>query len=209
MCRKLFIVLLTVLSLCSQSQPAFSASIDIRKSAALGIRKLFAGAASFYADCFHGKRTASGERFDQNKLTCAHRYLPFGTRLLVENPENGNVVVVTVNDRGPFHGNRVIDLSRAAARRLGITGIGNVVCYTGKGVERASLASIRKIGELTSLVLAINTNEPTEETVTVVRRTANSAGDWESRDRMQLASSVRSKNSDQVNSSRPAIEENY
>jgi len=200
MCRKSLLVLFTALSMCSQSlQPACSANIGIRKRAELGIRKLFAGAASYYADCFHGKRTASGERFDQNKLTCAHRYLPFGTRLLVENSENGNVVVVTVNDRGPFCNNRVLDLSKAAARRLGITGVGRVVCYTGKGVEEASLKSIRKIGELAGSLVAINSSETVEETVTIVKHTDMAQG--QRHEQMQLAALS--------NASRPAIDENY
>jgi rare lipoprotein A len=195
MCRKSLVVLFIALSMCSQSlQPAFSSNIGIRKTAESGLRKLFTGAASFYADRFHGKRTASGERFDQNKLTCAHRYLPFGTRLLVENPENGNVVVVTVNDRGPFCHSRVIDLSKAAARRLGISGVGHVVCYTGKGVEEASIKSIRKIGELAAPIIAINCSDPGEETTTIIRYTETA----KNHEHMQIA-----------DSSRPTIDENY
>lgn len=91
----------------------------------------FRGGASFYADEFHGKRTASGARLNNNAYTCAHRTLPFGTKVLVENPKNGSKCVVTVTDRGPFHSKRVIDLTKAAARKLGITGIGKVVCFTG------------------------------------------------------------------------------
>ncbi len=78
------------------------------------------GTASFYAEAFHGRRTASGEIYDMNSMTCAHRTLPFGTILDVENLENGSTVTVRVNDRGPFVGGRIIDLSRAAADRLGI-----------------------------------------------------------------------------------------
>lgn len=97
--------------------------------------RTFRGAVSFYADRFHGRRTASGARLDNNAYTCAHRTLPFGTKILVENPRNGSKCIVTVTDRGPFHRNRVIDLTRAAARKLGISGIGTVVCSTGKLIE--------------------------------------------------------------------------
>lgn len=79
------------------------------------------GVASWYGHDFAGKRTSSGVRFDPMKLTCAHRTLPLGTRLLVTSQETGRSVVVTVNDRGPYAApNRIIDLSRAAANRLGM-----------------------------------------------------------------------------------------
>ena len=78
------------------------------------------GIASFYSRAHHGKRTASGEPFDANAMTAAHPSLPFGTRLEVTNLENGRAVVVRVNDRGPFTANRIIDVSYAAARALGI-----------------------------------------------------------------------------------------
>ena len=77
--------------------------------------------ASFYDERHRGQRTASGELYDERALTAAHRSLPFGTRLEVTNLENDRSVVVRVNDRGPFIKNRVVDLSLAAARALGIT----------------------------------------------------------------------------------------
>lgn len=77
------------------------------------------GIASFYADEFHGKRTSSGELYDMNALTCAHRWLPFGAMLKVVNVSNGNEVTVRVNDRGPFKHGRTIDLSKRAAQELG------------------------------------------------------------------------------------------
>ncbi|EJU09503.1 putative lipoprotein [Sphingomonas sp. LH128] len=83
------------------------------------------GIASFYGRHLKGARTASGERYAPDGLTAAHRTLPFGTQVQVTNPANGEVVVVTINDRGPFHGNRVIDLSDAAADELGITRMGS------------------------------------------------------------------------------------
>ncbi|MFS2127254.1 septal ring lytic transglycosylase RlpA family protein [Pseudomonas sp. Pseusp97] len=76
------------------------------------------GTASYYGKAHHGKRTASGERFNQNALTAAHRTLPFGTRVKVTNLDNGRSVVVRINDRGPFGRGRIIDLSRAAAEQL-------------------------------------------------------------------------------------------
>lgn len=78
------------------------------------------GEASYYADKFNGKLTASGERFNNSDLTAAHRVLPFGSRVLVTNTANGNSVVVRINDRGPFKRGRIIDLSRTAAKALGM-----------------------------------------------------------------------------------------
>jgi len=82
------------------------------------------GIASYYAHAHHGRRTASGEVFDMGALTAAHRTLPFGTRVRVTNLSNGRRAVVRVNDRGPFQGRRIIDLSLAAARELGMVGSG-------------------------------------------------------------------------------------
>jgi rare lipoprotein A len=76
------------------------------------------GVASFYGREWNGHRTASGERFDPNALTAAHRTLPFGTRVRVTNLDNGRQIVVRINDRGPFVRGRVLDLSRAAAKKL-------------------------------------------------------------------------------------------
>ncbi len=78
------------------------------------------GWASFYGRRFQGHRTASGERYDMRALTCAHRTAPFGTRLRVTDLATGRSVVVTVNDRGPFVRGRIVDVSLAAARALGI-----------------------------------------------------------------------------------------
>jgi rare lipoprotein A len=89
------------------------------------------GIASYYGPGFHGRRTASGERFNQHAMTAAHRTLPFGTRVRVTSLGNGKAVVVRINDRGPFSRGRVIDLSRGAAVQLGIirAGVANV-CVT-------------------------------------------------------------------------------
>lgn len=82
------------------------------------------GLASWYGQQHQGRPTASGEAFDMNKLTAAHRTLPFGTRLRVTNVENGKTVVVRVNDRGPHVSGRVLDLSYRAAQTLGMTDAG-------------------------------------------------------------------------------------
>lgn len=76
--------------------------------------------ASFYGEAFAGRPTASGERFDPNALTAAHRTLPFNSLVKVTNAVTGKSTVVKINDRGPFHGNREIDLSKAAADEVGM-----------------------------------------------------------------------------------------
>ncbi len=88
------------------------------------IRMQISGIASWYGPGFHGNRSASGEIYNQNAMTAAHRSLPFGTRVLVTNMNNGRSTVVRINDRGPFVRGRVIDLSAAAARILGIVNTG-------------------------------------------------------------------------------------
>jgi rare lipoprotein A len=82
------------------------------------------GKASYYGAYHHGKKTASGERFDQNALTAAHRTLPFGSRVRVTNLRNAKSVIVRVNDRGPYARGRIIDLSKQAARQLGMLNAG-------------------------------------------------------------------------------------
>ncbi|QTF91764.1 MAG: septal ring lytic transglycosylase RlpA family protein [Halomonas sp. BM-2019] len=84
------------------------------------------GIASFYSDRFQGATTASGERFDQNQLTAAHPDLPFGTEVVVTRPDTGREVTVVINDRGPFVKGRIIDLSKRAARELGMLNRGVV-----------------------------------------------------------------------------------
>ncbi len=81
-------------------------------------REVEVGFASYYASRFHGARTASGDRYDEDAMTAAHRTLPFGTRVQVTNLANGRSVVVTITDRGPFAPGRIIDVSRRAASRL-------------------------------------------------------------------------------------------
>lgn len=87
---------------------------------------LQAGEASYYADYFHGRTTANGEKFNMYAMTAASRTLPFGTRVLVN--YEGREVVVRINDRGPYVGKRIIDLSKGAAQRIGMVndGVGRV-----------------------------------------------------------------------------------
>ncbi|HEY9614271.1 septal ring lytic transglycosylase RlpA family protein [Allocoleopsis sp.] len=101
-----------------------AAQVALRSS----VRSEIRGIASWYGPGFHGNRSASGEIYNQNAMTAAHRSLPFGTKVLVTNLNNGRSTVVRINDRGPFVRGRVIDLSAAAARVLGVmqTGIAPV-----------------------------------------------------------------------------------
>lgn len=92
----------------SDNTPAFSGHYDER------------GEASYYGARHHGKKTASGERFDQAQLTAAHRTLPFGTQVRVTNLDNNKSVILRVNDRGPYSRKRLIDVSHAAAEQLGM-----------------------------------------------------------------------------------------
>lgn len=82
------------------------------------------GEASYYADKFHGRKTASGEIYKKTEFTAAHRTLPFGTKVKVTNLKNGKSVIVRINDRGPFKKTRIIDLSRAAAEKIDLIRIG-------------------------------------------------------------------------------------
>lgn len=82
------------------------------------------GKASFYADRYQSRKTASGERYDHAKLTAAHKSLPFGTQVKVTNTKNGKTIVAKINDRGPFVKGRIIDLSKSAFSRIGNTAAG-------------------------------------------------------------------------------------
>jgi len=98
------------------------------------------GIASWYGADFHGKATSSGEVYDKEKLSCAHRTLPFGTYVLVRNLDNGSSVVVRVNDRGPFAKDRIIDLSEAAARIVGMIATGTARVSVAAIPEEEALA---------------------------------------------------------------------
>ena len=110
-----------------QQQPDYlKPTATAEKPAAKSGKAHQVGTASYYSDKFDGQRTASGERFDQDNLTCAHGSLPFGCRIRVTNLRNNKAVDVKVNDRGGFSGNggRVIDLSKAAAKEIGMMATG-------------------------------------------------------------------------------------
>jgi len=87
---------------------------------------LFRGMASYYGNEFNGRKTANGERYDQNELSGAHRTLPFGTMVRVRNTANDRSVVVRINDRGPWKESRILDVSFAAAQELDMTRAGTV-----------------------------------------------------------------------------------
>ena len=105
-------------------------------SGAASVAQTISGAASWYGPKFHGRQTANGERFNMDALTAAHRTLPFGTKVRVVNPDNGKAVVVRINDRGPYAGHRVIDLSRKAAQSIGLMrkGVGKVKIEVLQGI---------------------------------------------------------------------------
>lgn len=101
------------------------------------------GKASWYGPGFHGRKTASGARFNQHALTAAHRTLPLGTEVKVTNLETGRAVFVTINDRGPYVDGRIIDLSKRAAAALGMedAGVAPVHIETRNGERPAEMAS--------------------------------------------------------------------
>jgi rare lipoprotein A len=105
----------------AKAQPAGDSWLNANASIAPTGGRGFSGKASYYGN-ESGSRTASGQRFNQNALTAAHRSLPFGTKLRVTH--RGQSVIVTINDRGPFIRGRVLDLSKGAARAIGLTGAG-------------------------------------------------------------------------------------
>jgi rare lipoprotein A len=104
-----------LLSGCAGTRP----SLDAGGSEGSERSTAWTGFASYYGPEFQGRRTASGQRFDHDELTAAHRTLPFGTRVRVTNLKNSRSVVVTINDRGPFRRGRILDVSRRAASDLG------------------------------------------------------------------------------------------
>ncbi len=101
-----------------------SATADPAKPDAGSFTEIGRGQASWYGPGFHGRKTANGERYDQRAMTAAHKTLPFGSLVRVRSLVNGKEVDVRINDRGPFIGGRVIDVSRAAAEALGMMGVG-------------------------------------------------------------------------------------
>lgn len=119
--RLLLIASLAVVIMCTPS-PVYKGDEGSKKVTIIPVKKndVFTGMASYYGKKFQGKPTASGERFDMYKLTAAHTTMPFGTLLRITNLHNSMQVVVKINDRGPFIKKRIIDLSFAAAREIGM-----------------------------------------------------------------------------------------
>lgn len=132
-----FPVVLLVCMVLALSGCAGKASISARKGFVRNPEKHYAskekaeigmkitGEASYYGPGFDGKQTASGEIFDQDDMTCAHKSLPFGTKLKVVRKDNGKSVVVRVNDRGPYVDGRILDLSVAAGKKIGLDKVGH------------------------------------------------------------------------------------
>lgn len=119
--------LLTVSGCYLESRPVYRSRGVSASATVAGFQQR--GTASYYGPGFHGKATASGETFDMYGLTCAHLTLPFGTVLSVVNLENDREVTVRVNDRGPYVGGRIVDLSYGAAERLDMldSGVASVI----------------------------------------------------------------------------------
>ena len=115
----LIILPIIFLSFCAPSS-RFASKNTSRKSTNVRDGEVIVGYASYYADKFHGRKTANGEVFNMHDYTAAHRNLPFGTVLMVTNLENGKKVKVRVNDRGPYVKGRILDLSLQAAKDIGL-----------------------------------------------------------------------------------------
>lgn len=158
--NKRIVVLLTLISVVAlagcASEDASKARFRVGKPYAINGKTYYpqesytqeqTGIASWYGPGFHGKKTASGERFDQNELTAAHPTLQMPSLVRVTNLDNGRTIVVRVNDRGPFHANRVMDVSKGAAKLLGMLGTGTAkVKLQVLGPESIAVAEAAKRG---------------------------------------------------------------
>lgn len=120
-------VTLTLASLFIAGSTFISAPVAQAEPANTAGKVVQNGRASWYGPGFHGRKTASGETFNTNDMTAAHRTLPFGTKVKVMNKRTGKSVVVRINDRGPYAHGRVIDLSKASAQAIGISGVDSVL----------------------------------------------------------------------------------
>lgn len=114
----------------NSSKVALAAALSLMLAAAPVLPQAYAGdgvlsgVASWYGPGFHGRHTANGERYNMNDMTAAHKTLKFGTKVRVTNQNNGRSVVVRINDRGPYVGSRIIDLSKSAAQAIDMIGPG-------------------------------------------------------------------------------------
>ena len=133
--RMVILSVFMVISLALPAMVLFAKETSSHQSSAAHAKPI-TGIASYYGGKFHGKRTASGENFNKNAMTAAHRSLPFGTKVKVTNLRNGRTVLVRVNDRGPHVRGRMIDLSQAAAKKIGLS-------YA--GTARVKLEVLKKV----------------------------------------------------------------
>ncbi len=123
--ERILIVAMVLVFVSCASSPRYTRSDRPQKESLPGsLRRLQEGVASYYGEDFHGRKTSNGEIYDMYAMTAAHRALPFNTRVLVTNLDNGKKVTVRINDRGPFVKGRIIDLSYGAARKIGMVGPG-------------------------------------------------------------------------------------
>lgn len=133
------------------------------------------GLASFYSDLFHGKPTASGELYDKNKLTAAHKTLPFGTSIKITRLDNGKSVVVRVNDRGPYISGRIVEISKAAAEKIGLDKDGvtrvKVEVVKDEALANQTLTSDNKTS--TTEITIKEKGENTKETRVSLKQTAS------------------------------------
>lgn len=133
--KTLFCCLLIALLATCQAAHAGTQPADSTNRKGASISTVQYGIASYYSNRFQGKKTASGELFDQEKMTCAHNALPMGTWLRVTNLRNNRSVIVRVNDRLNYHNHRLVDLSRSAAAHLG---------YVRRGLARVKVTVLGK-----------------------------------------------------------------
>jgi rare lipoprotein A len=137
--RKCYILTVIIFLFIGVSHPIFAQDND----------ETVTGTASWYGSKYHGRKTSSGERYNKNAMTAAHKTLPFGTKVKVTNPDNNESVILRINDRGPFVGNRIIDVSEAAARKLDIhsEGVATVEVEVIERPDQTSSASAAKAAE--------------------------------------------------------------
>ena len=146
-----FFFLLTLLDASARTAPGTTSAAPASRSTATTVLR---GRASWYGSYFQGRRTTSGERFNRFKYTCAHKTLPFGTRLRVTNVKNGKSVVVRVTDRGPFRHQRILDLSEAAAKPLGVVNSGAATVIAEVVAQDAQLGPVTTPGNFAALYSA-------------------------------------------------------
>lgn len=164
--------------------PAF-ASAKRKTPSLVSYSKKFVTRASYYGHEFAGRRSASGRIFNPRRLTAAHPRLPFGTRILVKNPRNGKSCTVVVEDRGPHKGGRGIDLSLAAAKRIGLSGVATVHCFVNPQWQNAARSP--------AAPTASNNNTPATPNPTIFDQAAQAANESPTQRRNTAESSIRNR----------------